>query len=476
MGNLTGHTQGLSGTATSRTKKLLASVGRDEVLRLWDIGTQREVRSQNLGRRGTCLAFSPDDRTLVVGKIDGQIERWHVENWMKLASIEPIQAVSSIALSSDGRLLAAGNKQGTIWLWNYQDANAASSAKPVLLSSWNAHEGVVCDIAFNGDELASVGDDGKLIRWQQPATREVQHSFDLPGEKNLLASFSDRPLAVVASTAGVAVVDVRDGSLVTQLTKEHGDWQKVAVSRASNCIVASRWHGEVWVWREWSTGAKQPTIHRTPPEGSRTVLSADGSVIEVRASSADEHLVLVDLEIGQTLSQFPSKDCTAETISEDGRLLAVAERDTHIILVWDIEHREMLCELTGHRDSIDALVFSPDSRYLASLDDGANLVYWDVDIGRRVWTATSSISGASSDSQTSMSRSPSGRSIVATNCLGVVSIWHVGSGREMITLGETESHSTGLSFCDHGRYLCGIRENRLCVLETGVPGSRNKAD
>lgn len=50
---------------------ILASVGDDETLRMWDISKHSIIVSKNLGTQATCLAFSPDGTYLAVGLING---------------------------------------------------------------------------------------------------------------------------------------------------------------------------------------------------------------------------------------------------------------------------------------------------------------------------------------------------------------------------------------------------------------------
>ncbi len=50
---------------------ILASVGDDETLRLWDITKHQILISKNLGTQATCLNFSPDGSFLAVGLVNG---------------------------------------------------------------------------------------------------------------------------------------------------------------------------------------------------------------------------------------------------------------------------------------------------------------------------------------------------------------------------------------------------------------------
>jgi len=50
---------------------ILASVGNDETLMLWDINKNECIVTKNLGTQATCLDFSPDGKFLAIGLVNG---------------------------------------------------------------------------------------------------------------------------------------------------------------------------------------------------------------------------------------------------------------------------------------------------------------------------------------------------------------------------------------------------------------------
>ena len=69
---------------------ILASVGNDETLMIWDVNKNTSLVSKNLGTQATCLDFSPDGRFLAVGLVNGvflllesHIERMNFGTYME---------------------------------------------------------------------------------------------------------------------------------------------------------------------------------------------------------------------------------------------------------------------------------------------------------------------------------------------------------------------------------------------------------
>lgn len=50
---------------------VMASVGDDETLRIWDMAKHQIIVSKNLGTMASCLSFSPDGSFLAVGLVNG---------------------------------------------------------------------------------------------------------------------------------------------------------------------------------------------------------------------------------------------------------------------------------------------------------------------------------------------------------------------------------------------------------------------
>ncbi|GAX75920.1 hypothetical protein CEUSTIGMA_g3363.t1 [Chlamydomonas eustigma] len=137
------------------------------------------------------------------------------------------------------------------------------------------------------------------------------------------------------------------------------------------------------------------------PLGLNTVIGFGGTVENGLLVHPDGRTLIYPL--GSTIVLRDKKDARAQeflqghsdkvsalALSKSGRFLASGQITymgfTADVIIWDLETRQLLHRMALHKVKIQALDFSCDERYLASLggpDDNA-LVLWDVQTGRAI--------------------------------------------------------------------------------------------
>lgn len=156
--------------AFSPNGKLLAIAGYREVV-LRNIATGQSSRLTGHAGEVTCVAFSPDGRTLaasggVPGRT-GEIRLWNVagRTARALTGVHS-DVVYSVAWAPDGKTLAAGSYDRLVSLWDV----ATGMGRPL-----KDHTDSVYSVAFNrdGTRLASVAGDRTLKIWDPSTAKRL---------------------------------------------------------------------------------------------------------------------------------------------------------------------------------------------------------------------------------------------------------------------------------------------------------------
>ncbi len=353
---LRGHEGSVEGIALSPDGTRLASVSRDLMLRLWDLGTLRQI---------------------AVGK-------GHAEN------------VRAVAFSSSGELVATASYDRTVRLWS------ATDAAPV--ATFLGHTGAVRQVALPG-RIVSFGADGvRFWRAGEPADAlPLSGAFDgvkcvaFAGEV-LVSGSCDGTIRWWADGHETACVDA--GALVMWIAV-HGD-----------AVVSCTESGSLRCWpngpslvvygagRAWDPvrrrlfSTSDLTLVATDEGGRRSIDAHDSLIRAVALDPSGERVATAGDDRRVRLWEAegfrrPLAEARFEqranvlSFSPDGALLAVGHRDGSVSLL-DARSLSVLFHRAGHSDVVATLAFHPSGRRLASGAADECVRLWDVMTGTEI--------------------------------------------------------------------------------------------
>ena len=390
---LPGASNGTNTVAFSSDGKMFAAAGSAEgkaVITLWDATTWQETRQiTGLPEWIGSISFVPGGKTLISGGgLCRNICWWDVGTGREIRRLA-IKSEHSweLVISPDGKRLAAYMTSGDLYLFN------GATGEEVSRTGFGPEHPVGC-LCFSPDSQAlACGHSGDRILFYSAATGREQYRWDQEGYPAHMA-FS--PNGKVLALSDRQIIRFRDSRTGQRVGPELGlpDYvMLVRFAQDGQTLLAGCWGGKIGFW-DPLTGKSQAPF-RDPPKGFArrarmllgTALSADGR--KAALVDAEGTLHLWEPVTGKVLCRIdkpPVREDQAN-FSPDGNTVVIKHKDD-VIRLWDIATGHLRCSLPkSEYFSPHPHVFSPDGRVLATREGGgldrAVIRLWDTATGEK---------------------------------------------------------------------------------------------
>ncbi|MBV9866335.1 MAG: WD40 repeat domain-containing protein [Abitibacteriaceae bacterium] len=307
------------------------------------------------------VAFSPDGKTLVTGCDDGKLHFWNVQIDQQVKEIKTgLHDVESVGFSSDDKTLvnAVRGKRDNYWTAQVWDVF------PLKLKH---------DTHFTGDnDWIAVSPAGQSLTISCLKHLSVGDGDNRISELKLWDINKHTATSVLKPIINRALGRLPDAI------------SAVAFSPDGRTLIAETlWTGNRGlkdkIIQQWDihTGKVLRAWPQWDDEETTTVaISHDNTQIAIRNWNT---INLFDLQTGNWRGKLTGhKDQVLSlAFSPDGKLLASGSAD-HTIRLWDLQQHKSIRILKGHQGSVYAVAFAPDGRTLASGSEDGTAKLWRI--------------------------------------------------------------------------------------------------
>jgi WD40 repeat protein len=286
--------------------------------------------------------------------------------------------------------------------------------------TFKGHQSGVRCVAFssNGSRLASGGVDGTVIVWNRATRKAVRTISAHPGGVGGIVFSPDGKRLATGGTDHAARIWDAVTATKMQTFNGHADRvSSVAFAPDGHRIATASLDHTVKVW-DASSSDEVLTFRDHPDQVNCVTFSSDGRWL---ASAGRDGTALVwDALSGKLTQSFP---CHTEiwtvAFSPDGHTLACGGTGpAGTITLWNTETSRPGASLNGHQGSVNAVVFAPGGKYLASAGQDGTMRIWNPTTGKERLTIVAHTAPVNS-----VSWSPDGKALVSASWDGTVKVW-----------------------------------------------------
>ena len=464
-----GHSDKVTSAVFSPDGRFLLTGGSNGGAWLWDAAKGSLVHVFHNAAGVSSLAFSPDGQSILVGCNDKTAVLWDITSGKKIRVFKGHkQAVTSAAFSRDGKRIVTGSLDGTARIW---DASTGELQRTLTPNAFGVY-----DVAFAANDQVVMTAAGRgTTLWNAGTAEPIREISGVAGDPYTRVTISQDGAYLLEGGSEGRLYSAESGKKIRSFVGHTDFVHAVAISADGRYVLTGSDDKTTRLWdlatgqqiRSFGGNESEVNVVAFSPDG-RTVMSAEkeksirmwdaetGHDLQVIKSQA-EYLYVVafanddsvltggtngvlkqwDRETGREIRKFeglgPDESVNCMTVSEDHGLLlagsvdeAAAQWKAHL---WDLATGKQLATLTGHTNSVRAVAFSRDMRYVltGSADNTARL--WDTATGRQL-----RVFAGHESAVTSVAFTADSRFVLTGSADTTTRVWDLNTGKQLATL------------------------------------------
>ncbi|GKS59793.1 hypothetical protein YTPLAS18_33200 [Nitrospira sp.] len=393
-----GHSASVNDAIFSSDSRYILTASEDRTVRLWEVGTGRDIHSFE-GHDGPVLSaeFSADGHYVVTVSLDRTARLWEVGTGQEIHRLELTGDLNSAHFSPDGRYVLTDSEEDTVRIWE------TSTGREI--GRLEGHGGSVNSTHFSADGryVLTASEDHTARIWETTTGREIGRLEGHGASVNSAHFSADGRYILTASDDGTA---------------------------------------RLWIT---ATGRELRRFNKHGSSFKSAIISPDGHYV---LTNNRELVCLWDLVTGQELRLFEGHDdlVGSAVFSADGHLVLTASWDQTARL-WSTATGREVRRLEGHDGAVFSAEFSADDRYVLTASEDRTARLWETTTGREIRRFEGYGVGVDFSSFSADERN------IVTVAGEVVGVWEVASGQEVRRIESDNGRISRASLSSDGHHL-----------------------
>ena len=330
---------------------------------------EKSTKSTFSGHNSSLFALSfADTSYLISGSADGSVGLWDTDVGEQVGQPRSagVGRIEAMDYSSESRALATGGGDGRVALWDYRSIPWQSNKVSALAASPTA-------------DLTITAGAGRVVVWE--GTKKSR-TITVGGKIWALAFLPDgRRFVTAGEDRAPAIWDASSGTLVGDLeypASLRSTWiNDIIVSADGATVLSADGSGSIL---SWSVETRTLKAAKYTDDSSLLGIapSPDGRLLAYGGRSG--RLILRNVRTGEIemdLKIGPGASVTDVAFTSNGQFLAAANSSGTVRIV-NVAARQVVRELHGPRDRVDAIALSPDGGQLAATSAKDGVWVWAV--------------------------------------------------------------------------------------------------
>lgn len=259
---LPGHEDWVRTIAFSPNGTTLLTAGSDRRILKWDLEEKRWGIFATENASIEAIAFSPDGSLVAAVGFDSTVRIFEVATGRKVASLKcPSGDLRAIAFSPDGQRLAAGGRAGQLFVWEKASPQWKSISQAAI------HQQRIQGIHFiQADQIVSISEDRTIYRTDLGSAAGSEIIATMPGKLYSLAVLSPTLIACGGSHNRIHLIDIQGKKTIGYLEGHQGTISSLAY--ADGKLISGSYDGETRVWQAQDGITVAVDTHRSLPAPS----------------------------------------------------------------------------------------------------------------------------------------------------------------------------------------------------------------